>query len=84
FVRMLGGWGSPYPQIVFVGDRYNGPRDAHLPFSNKSGPSKTLSDLLNAAKLWERDLHFLNAYDPDGAPSLTSDALGILSAQEIV
>lgn len=58
----VGGWGSCYPKVVLVGDRYNGEREARLPFSNKLGASKTLSDLLNHADLKEPDLYLVNAY----------------------
>ncbi|HLF24176.1 MAG TPA: hypothetical protein VI565_09675, partial [Burkholderiales bacterium] len=49
------GWGSVFPRVVFVGDRYSGNRAAARPFSNPMGSCATLSELLNHAGVAERD-----------------------------
>lgn len=82
--RIVGGWGHPYPKIVFVGDRYNGERAERRPFSNKQGASRVLSQLLNHAGLREPDLYFVNAYDATGRTALRKEQLAWLRPREVV
>jgi len=78
------GWGDPYPKILFVGDRYNGERGSTLPFSNRNGASKTLSTLLEHAKIPESKLYVVNAYTETGWPLLDRAGMVAVGAWEIV
>lgn len=53
-VATCGGWGSPYPKVVFIA-----PCSDKFPFGDKSPASRTLTEILNHARLWEKDIHFL-------------------------
>lgn len=64
------GWGSATAKVVLVGDRYRGTKARPLPFSNPEGASATLSLLLEAAGLAERDLYVVNAFQRDGFPTI--------------
>jgi hypothetical protein len=82
--RMIRGWGDPYPRILFVGDRYNGERGSELPFSNRNGASRTLSTLLEHARIPESKMYLVNAYARDGRPTLTRVGIASTGAWEIV
>lgn len=82
--RVVHGWGEIWPAILFVGDRYNGERRCALPFSNKTGSSKTLSELLDWAKIPEGKCYFVNAYTGWGHDLLTAEGVALLRPRVIV
>jgi hypothetical protein len=80
----VGGWGSTYPRVLLVGDRYNGDREAALPFSNKNGASRTLSELLSHAGMSEDHVYLVNAYHANGTAWLTRTMIAHVAARVIV
>lgn len=80
------GWGYGWPRVVLVGERYNGDATDEpegRPFSNPTGASATLSALLDHARLGERTLYYLNAYDAAGR-GLDPSALRWLAPRLVV
>lgn len=78
------GWGSVFPDVLFVGDQYDGDRAAERPFSDATGASTTLTKLLNVADIPEARARFVNAYSRLGAAQLTLDAVRRLAARKVV
>lgn len=79
------GYGSLFPTLVLVGDRYPEPeRPFNRPFDRATGASLFLTRLLDLAGIGERHLHYVNAWRHSGDVWLEGDHLEWLTPAKVV